>query len=144
MPDKLSGLLFHATGTPPWLLRPVKISTSSKLYPDYFRLPTFLDCPGIQFFDSPFFQHSQLGCFFFTCPSLCSTCVTYGTLCHAIDHQMLPTQSLPRKAEDFPTGDKYLKHVPLLTYLIYFSPKGVYMVGPIYVLESPHRALISA
>ena len=26
-----------------------------------------------------------------TYPSLCSPCVTYGTLCHAIGHQMLPT-----------------------------------------------------
>ena len=26
-----------------------------------------------------------------TYPSLCSTCVTYGTLCHAIGHQVLPT-----------------------------------------------------
>ena len=39
--------------------RPVKVSTNSELYPDYFRLPTFLDCSGIQFFDSPP-QHSQL------------------------------------------------------------------------------------
>ena len=27
-----------------------------------------------------------------TYPSLCSTCVTYGTLCHAIGHQLPPTQ----------------------------------------------------
>ena len=26
-----------------------------------------------------------------TYPSLCSPCVTYGTLCHAIGHQVLPT-----------------------------------------------------
>ena len=41
---------------------------------------------------------------------------------------MFPTQPLPMKAEDFPRGDKYFMHVPLLTYLIYFSPKGVYIV----------------
>ena len=35
----ISRLLCHVTGTPPWLLRPVKISTSSELYPNYFRLP---------------------------------------------------------------------------------------------------------
>ena len=35
----ISRLLCHVTGTPPWLLRPVKVSTSSELYPDYFRLP---------------------------------------------------------------------------------------------------------
>ena len=56
--------------------------------------------------------------------SLCSTCVTYRTPCHAIGHQVLPTQPLPREAEDFPRGDKYFKHVPPFTYLIYFSPKG--------------------
>ena len=48
--------------------------------------------------------------------SLCSTCVTYRTPCHANDHQVLPTQILPREAEDFPTGE-HSKHVPLLTYL---------------------------
>ena len=59
-----------------------------------------------------------------TYPSLCSTCVTYRTPCHAIGYQVLPTQPLPRAAEDIPRGDKYFKHVPPLTYLIYFSPKG--------------------
>ena len=37
--------------------------------------------------------------------SLCSTCVTYGMPCHAIGHQVLPTQQLPREAEDFPRGE---------------------------------------
>ena len=64
-----------------------------------------------------------------TYPSLCSTCVTYWTLCHAIGHQVLPTQPLPREAEDFPRGDRHFKHVPPLTYLIYLSPKELYMVG---------------
>ena len=34
----ISRLLCHVTGTPPWLLRPMKASTSSELYPDYFWL----------------------------------------------------------------------------------------------------------
>ena len=37
----VSGLLFLATGTPPWLLRPVKASTSSEVYPGYFQLLYF-------------------------------------------------------------------------------------------------------
>ena len=32
----ISRLLFHVTGTSPWFLRPVKVSTSSELYPNYF------------------------------------------------------------------------------------------------------------
>ena len=32
----ISRLLYRVTGTPPWVLRPVKASTSSELYPDYF------------------------------------------------------------------------------------------------------------
>ena len=32
-----------------------------------------------------------------TYPSLCSPCVTYGTLCHAIGHQVLP-----HPLDDFP------------------------------------------
>ena len=35
MPEQVSGQLIHVTGTPPWLLRPVKVSTSSEL--KYFR-----------------------------------------------------------------------------------------------------------
>ena len=37
----VSGLLFHVIGTPPWLLGPVKTSTSSELYSGYFRLLYF-------------------------------------------------------------------------------------------------------
>ena len=37
----VSGLLFHATGTPPHLLRYVKASSSSELYPGCFRLLYF-------------------------------------------------------------------------------------------------------
>ena len=36
-----------------------------------------------------------------TYPSLCSTCATYGTLCHAIGHQLLPTQPCYRKRYRF-------------------------------------------
>ena len=79
---------------------------------------------GIQFFDSPPFPTQSVRLPLVTYPSLCSTCVTYRTLCHAIGHQVLPTQPLPREVEDFPRGDKYFKHVPPPTYLIYFSPKG--------------------
>ena len=35
---------------------------------------------------------------------------------------------IPREAEDFPRGDRHLKHVPPLTYLICLSPKELYMV----------------
>ena len=41
----VSRLLFHGTSTPPWLLRPVKASTSSELYPDYFWLPFLFHLP---------------------------------------------------------------------------------------------------
>ena len=35
----ISKLLYHVTGTPPYLLRLVKASTSSELYTNYFWLP---------------------------------------------------------------------------------------------------------
>ena len=41
----ISRLLCHVTGTPPWFLRPVKASTSSELYPDYFWLPFLFHLP---------------------------------------------------------------------------------------------------
>ena len=88
--------------------------------------PYFLltGCLGIQFFDSPPFPTQSVRLPLVTYPSLCSTCVTYRMPCHAIGHHVLPTQPLPREVEDFPRGDKYFKHVPLLTYLIYFSTNG--------------------
>ena len=117
MPEQFSRLPIHATSPPFWLVRPVKISTSSELYLDYFRLPTFLDCLGIQFFDLPFFPTQSVRLLLGTYPRLCSTCVTYRTPCHASSHQVFPIQPLPRKAEDFPRGGKHSKHVLLLTYL---------------------------
>ena len=59
----ISGLLFLAIGTPPWLLRPVKVSISSELYHGYFQLLYFC-----QAFSSGFFTASAtvFVCAFFT------------------------------------------------------------------------------
>ena len=62
-------------------------------------------------------------------PLTCSTCMTYGTLCHAIGHQVLPSQPLRREAEDFPNGERQFKHVLPLTYLICLSLKELNMVS---------------
>ena len=40
-------LLCHVTGTSPWLLRPMKVSTSSELYPNYFRLSFLFHPPRV-------------------------------------------------------------------------------------------------
>ena len=61
----------------------------------------FFECLGIQFFNS---SH-----------------VTYGTPCRARGHS-----HSPKEAEHFLRGEKYFRHMPPLTYLIYFSPKGLY------------------
>ena len=45
--------------------------------------------------------------------SQCSTCVT---------HQVLPTQTLSREADDFLGGDKHPKDVPLPTFLALLQP----------------------
>ena len=124
IPEQLSGQLIHVTGTPPWLLRPVKVSTSSELYTGYFRLPTFLNVQPSSFLIHLPFLTQSVRLPLVTYLSLCSTSVTYRTPCHASGHQVLPTQPITREVEDFPRGDKYFKHVPPLTYLIYFSPKG--------------------
>ena len=80
----------HITGTPPWLLRPVRVSTSSELYPNTW---LFFECLGIHFFTS------------LTCGLLDTMpCQTSLTL-------------IPREAEDFPKGDNHSKHVALPTYL---------------------------
>ena len=58
----------------------------------YFLL---IGCLSIQFFGSPPTQLVRPP--LVTYPSLCSTCVTYGTLYHTMGHQVLPTQTLPMK-----------------------------------------------
>ena len=61
----ISELLFLATSTPPWLLRPVKASTSSELYREYFRLLYFCQAFSSQFyrerygFEWAFFTHRR-------------------------------------------------------------------------------------
>ena len=95
------------------------------------------------FWFNSFFPTQSIRLPLVTYPSLCITYVTYRTLWDAIVYQELPNQPSPREAENFPMGEKNFKHVPLLKYLMYFSPKVLYMVGPICVLESPHRPFIS-
>ena len=68
---------------------------------------------------TPFPERNHLGHLLY---SLCSTYVTYRTPCYAIDHKVLPTQPLPREAEDFPRGGKYPKDVRLPTCLDYLEP----------------------
>ena len=41
------------------------------------------------------------------------------------------TLLIPRELEDFSRGDRHFKHVPPLIYLIYLSPKQLYVVGSI-------------
>ena len=61
----VSGLLFLAIGTPPWLLRPVKASISSELYHGYFRLLYFCQAFSSHFyrerygFEWAFFTHRR-------------------------------------------------------------------------------------
>ena len=52
--------------------------------------PYFTGCLSIQFFNSPLPLTQSVRPPMATYPSLCSTCVTYGTLCHARGHQVLP------------------------------------------------------
>ena len=98
--------------------------------------------PRLPVFCSPTIPTQSLRLPLVTYASLCSTCVTYRTLCHSIGRQVLPTQPLPKEAQDFPRRNKHFKHVALVTSLIYFSPKGVYMAGLIYMSKSPHGTLI--
>ena len=96
------GLPPCVTGTPPWLLRPVKASTSSELYPNtYDYLP--LTVQNLCYLRDTIPRHWSPGASYPICPN-----------------------PLPREAEDFPRGDRYFKSVPPLRYLIYLSPKVFY------------------
>ena len=56
-------LLPHVTGTPPWLLRPLRISASSELYLTLASLILFFECLGIQFFNSlTFYLADTMSC----------------------------------------------------------------------------------
>ena len=47
---------------------PGYFSLPATLHHDYFQLSTFLNYPGVQFFDSPLSQYSQLGYFWLFTP----------------------------------------------------------------------------
>ena len=102
VPEQLSGLLTHATGSHPgfsdlWKSPPVLSSTLVT-----FGCVVFLIVQASSFFiHSPFLTQS-IRLPLVTYPSLFSTFVTYGTLCYGSGHQMLSTQPLPREAESFP------------------------------------------
>ena len=88
----------------------------------------FIGCSSIQFFNSRLFCKTVNQFTFNTLPltvqhlgNLWNTMPLHYMLCH----QLRPTPLLPRQAEVFPGGEKYPKHVPLLTYLVYSSPKGI-------------------
>ena len=80
----ISRLLCHVTGTPLWLLRRVKVSTSSELYPDYFRLPFLFHLPrtlrfwvGI-FYPQAFFTLCSFPHFWHIPDIFCTTCFYQG------------------------------------------------------------------
>ena len=71
----ISRLLCHVTGTPPWLLRPMKASTSSELYPDYFWLPLLFHLPqALRFWVGVFYPQALFTLRSFT-DNFDSTCV---------------------------------------------------------------------
>ena len=107
--NHFSRLLFHVTGTLPWVLK----STSPKIFPNYFIVAYFYPIfPLVSTISEA--NNSTLA---FTFQYL----VTYGRPCHASDHQMLPNL-LSRETEVILRGDKYLKYMPPLTYIIYLQP----------------------
>ena len=107
--------------------------------------PYFLltGCLGIQFFDSSHSQHSRLGYLWLHTPHCKAPVLLTRHYSTPLVIRHFPPNHYLWKESISLGGDKYFKHVPLLTYLIYFSPKGVYMVGLTYVIESPYRTLIS-
>ena len=64
-------------------------------------------------------------------PSLVASSLTVQPLYNLRDAMplhcspVLPTQALPKEAEDFPRGGRYFNHVPLLKELIYLPPEVI-------------------
>ena len=52
--------------------------------------------------------------------------MNYGAILHAIGHQVLPSQPLPRGEEDFPRGDKCFKLVSAQTPNLLLNKRSIY------------------
>ena len=91
----------------------------------------FTGCSSIQFYNtSPSLIHSlpraQLVKLpVVICYLLYSACATYETLCHAISHQVLPTQLLPIGKQRTCLGVANILTMCPVTQLIYFPTKGI-------------------
>ena len=113
----------------------MKVSISSELYPNYFRLPIFLIVLASSFLIHLPFPKTRLP--LVTDPSLCSTCLTYRVPCHG-SSQSASHPNLTNGSEVFLACASTRMYL-----LIYVSPKEVYMVSPIYIPKSPYRTLTS-
>ena len=74
----ISRLLYHATGTQSWLLRPVKASTGSDLYPDYFWLSFLFHLPHIRQFWVGIFHPQAFFTFMLLSNIFGTTCIYQG------------------------------------------------------------------
>ena len=83
----------------------------------------FTDCLSIQFLihPHPFFSTQLVRPPLVTYPSLCSVCVTYGMVCHAISHQLLPTQPCYRECYGLERAFFTIKHFLPCTPSCYFQ-----------------------
>ena len=91
------------------------------------------------FWFASLFKQNQLGCLGYL-PLTAAPVLLTG--CYSIPVVTWPFPPYPpREVEGFPRGEKCFKHVSPLIYLIYFSPKGLYMVGSTYMPKLPHGTL---
>ena len=98
----------------------------------------FTGCSSIQFQFTVLSQTQSVRPHLVAFTSLCSPCVTYGRLCHTISHQVLPTQPLPREAEDFLGVASASAHIANL-----HPTKRCYLVGSVYVLRAATEYFIN-
>ena len=89
-------------------------------------------CLSIQCFDSP--RHSQLGHLWLPTPH-CAALVWHANAMPSSGHQALPTQPLPREAEDSPRDERHFKHVLPSTHIpnLPLTKRGIFFVGSIYM-----------
>ena len=146
MPEQPSWLLIHAADIPPCFLRPVKVSTSPELYPDY----TFGCLLFLIFQASSFLIHLPF-------PNTVSQTIP-GYLPFIVQHQCYlqdampcqwsPNASHPNLTYDclqsrrFLQGDKYSRHAPLLSYLIQLSQNKISIYLSLYLSISIYLYII--
>ena len=104
-----------------WLLLTFSFNKNFLVETVYLSNPYYLltGCLGIQYFDSSLSKRSQLGYLRLPTPHCAALVWPTGRYATPLVTWYFPSNPCPGR---HPKGDKYLKYVPLLIYLVWLQP----------------------